>query len=129
MVRALTEYDLRGISTTIGFCREVIASPAFAAAEFDTTYVDRLLEQNGPKVAKADELEETAAIVAAMFWSKRDAGLKASTTTDTRTTTDTGSTTDTSEVVAEKPVVVPTFRSAKNGESLWARSARLESLR
>ena len=51
MVRALTEYDLRGISTTIGFCRELIESPAFAAAEFDTTYVDRLLEQDGGRGA------------------------------------------------------------------------------
>ena len=31
MVRALTEYDVRGISTTIGFCRDLVASPAFAA--------------------------------------------------------------------------------------------------
>ena len=43
MVRALTEYDLRGISTTIGFCRDLVRSPEFAAADFDTTYVDRLV--------------------------------------------------------------------------------------
>lgn len=43
MVRALSEYDVRGIETTIAFCRELIGSPAFVAAEFDTTYVDRLL--------------------------------------------------------------------------------------
>jgi acetyl-CoA carboxylase biotin carboxylase subunit len=121
MIRALTEYDLRGINTTIRFCRDVIASPEFAAAEFDTTYVDRLLEQNRTKVAKADELEESAAIVAAMFWLKREAGPKASITADMGTPTDAGSTTETAEA--------PTFRSVKNGESLWARSARLESLR
>ena len=46
MDRALAEYDLRGINTTIAFSRELVRSPAFAAAAFDTTYVDRLLEQN-----------------------------------------------------------------------------------
>ena len=47
MVRALTEYDMRGISTTIGFCRDLSARRRLPAAEFDTTYVDRLLEENG----------------------------------------------------------------------------------
>ena len=67
MVRALTEYDVRGISTTIGFCRDLIASSAFASAEFDTTYVDRLLEENGGKGARNDAQEEIAAIAAAMW--------------------------------------------------------------
>ena len=65
MVRALTEYDLRGIRTTIGFCRELVGSPAFAGAEFDTTYVDRLLQQNGIGPA-SDNGEEIAAIAAAI---------------------------------------------------------------
>jgi acetyl-CoA carboxylase biotin carboxylase subunit len=67
MVRALTEYDVRGIRTTIGFCRSLIASPAFAAAEFDTTFVDRLLEENGKTDAKVDGLEEVVAIAAAIW--------------------------------------------------------------
>jgi acetyl-CoA carboxylase biotin carboxylase subunit len=131
MVRALTEYDLRGISTTIGFCRQLIASPAFAAAEFDTTYVDRLVEENGKKGgAKIDGVEETVAIAAAMFWSKGGSGLKASATTDIGTPTDVASTTDTrEETVPPSPSFGGPNRSAKNGESLWARSARLESLR
>lgn len=111
MVRALTEYDLRGISTTIGFCRDLVASPEFAAADFDTTYVNRILEQNGRTSDRSDELEEVAAIAAAM-WSVRDADLKATTTTPTG-----------------KSGVVPTFRSARQSESLWAQRARLESLR
>jgi acetyl-CoA carboxylase, biotin carboxylase subunit len=72
MVRALSEYDVRGISTTIGFCRELVASFAFASAEFDTTYVDRLLEENGKKDGKIDGLEEVVAIAAAI-WANRDA--------------------------------------------------------
>jgi acetyl-CoA carboxylase biotin carboxylase subunit len=66
MVRALGEYDVRGISTTIGFCRSLIDSPQFAAAEFDTTYVDRLLEQKGNQGGRDDAMEQIAAIAAAI---------------------------------------------------------------
>jgi len=69
MVRALQEYDVRGIRTTIEFCRGVVGSPAFAAGEFDTTYVDRLLDQNGRTAANDERMEETAAIAAAL-WAK-----------------------------------------------------------
>jgi acetyl-CoA carboxylase biotin carboxylase subunit len=142
MVRALTEYDVRGISTTIGFCRDLIASPAFAAAEFDTTFVDRVLEQNGRKGARSDELEEIAAIAAAMWWSASRAGLKASTTTETVIAQETTAASETGagpeadvapETVANdagaKTEVVPTFRSAKQADSLWARRGKLDSLR
>ena len=137
MVRALTEYDLRGISTTIGFCRDIVRSPDFAAGEFDTTYVDRLLQQNGMAGAKNEALEEITAIAAAM-WSLRGAGLKASTTTDKAgTTTEKVSTTTerASETTDRKTAVEPTFRaagaagSAGAADSLWAQQARLESLR
>ena len=72
MVRALTEYDVRGISTTIGFCRDLVASVAFASAEFDTTYVDRLLQETGRTDTKIDGLEEVVAIAAAV-WAARNA--------------------------------------------------------
>jgi acetyl-CoA carboxylase biotin carboxylase subunit len=100
MVRALTEYDVRGISTTIGFCRDLVASPEFAAADFDTTYVDRVLEQNGSKSARNDESEEIAAIAAAMW----EIGHRRSAIHDRRSTID-------------------------DRRSVWARQARLESLR
>ena len=67
MVRALTEYDVRGIKTTIGFCRWLLETPAFLAADFDTTSVDRLLEERGHEGADRDaELEELAAVAAAL---------------------------------------------------------------
>jgi acetyl-CoA carboxylase biotin carboxylase subunit len=106
MVRALTEYDVRGISTTIAFCRDLVGSPAFAAAEFDTTYVDRLIEQNSSPAAGGAELEEVAAIAAAM-WEMGRVRLKADTT--------------------EAPVASGISRTSE--DSLWAQRARLESLR
>jgi acetyl-CoA carboxylase, biotin carboxylase subunit len=102
MVRALTEYDLRGISTTIGFCRDLVRSPQFASAEFDTTYVDRLLTQNGRTGATSDETEEIAAIAAAIVH-RRSSIVHRHSSDDGRSTIDDG--------------------------SLWSRRARLESLR
>jgi acetyl-CoA carboxylase biotin carboxylase subunit len=73
MVRALSEYDIRGISTTIRFCRALVASPAFAAGAFDTTTVDRLLEENGSMQARGGDLEEIAAMAAAL-WTRTRTG-------------------------------------------------------
>jgi acetyl-CoA carboxylase biotin carboxylase subunit len=67
MVRALGEYDVRGIKTTIGFCRWLLETSGFRAAEFDTTSVDRLLDQHRNRTGRHDhELEELAAIAAAL---------------------------------------------------------------
>src|SRR5687768_2193638 len=134
MVRALSEYDVRGISTTIGFCRDLIASPAFAAAEFDTTYVDRVLEQHDRKGAPSDESEEIAAIAAAMWWSVSQVRLKADTTETPAPPEPAVAPEDATAAVApETPVaavvpVVSAFRRTEK-ESLWARRGRLDSLR
>jgi len=65
MIRALSEYDLRGISTTIGFCRELIQSSMFAAGDFDTTSVDRFLDQRAAATSSAD-VDEAVAIAASL---------------------------------------------------------------
>ena len=106
MVRALQDYDIRGISTTIGFCRELIDSPSFAAADFDTTTVDRMLERRATGAAPDAEPDaahdELAAIAAALWEMKKWSG----------------------------GVFVPHDRKPlPTPFSLWARRARLESLR
>jgi acetyl/propionyl-CoA carboxylase alpha subunit len=139
MVRALTEYDVRGIHTTIAFCRDLIGSPEFAAADFDTTYVDRLLDASGAKGARNDELEEVAAVGAAM-WEMRRAGLKASTTADMADTAGkadtahmpdapaTAGATQAAGATGPRPAAT-TFTAAKPADSLWAQRARWESVR
>ncbi len=75
MGRALAEYDLRGIATTIRFCRELIESAAFAAGEFDTTSVDRMMEHRSQRAAaRDDEREEVAAIAVALWEAKMGSG-------------------------------------------------------
>jgi acetyl-CoA carboxylase biotin carboxylase subunit len=68
MSRALREYEVLGIRTTVPFFRWILAQPAFLAAAFHTGYLDELLQQRGGEpfeTADKDE-EEAAAIGAAL---------------------------------------------------------------
>jgi acetyl-CoA carboxylase biotin carboxylase subunit len=66
--RALDEYKVVGVRTTLPFFRWLVEQPEFAAGEFDTTYLDGLLAKreglafNRP----SDEAESDAAIAAAI---------------------------------------------------------------
>jgi acetyl-CoA carboxylase, biotin carboxylase subunit len=104
MVRALDEYDVRGIKTTVGFCRWLLATTAFRAGEFDTTTVDRRVDEYRQSSGARDaEVEELAAIAAALF-----AQRAAATAT---------------------PPPPPQKAARASEESLWGRQARLENLR
>jgi len=66
MARALREYEVLGIQTTVPFFRWILGQPAFLAAKFHTAYLDELLQQRGGEpFATADKDEEDAAVVAA----------------------------------------------------------------
>jgi acetyl-CoA carboxylase biotin carboxylase subunit len=64
--RALGEYHVSGIKTTLPFFRWLLDQPEFAAGRFHTTYLDDVLRaRNGtPFVEAPPELEEVAAIAA-----------------------------------------------------------------
>jgi acetyl-CoA carboxylase biotin carboxylase subunit len=104
MTRALREYDIRGIKTTVGFCRDLMESADFRAGNFDTTSVDRLLQDRRTAAAQDPELEELAAIAAALSAYHAVPGAPA----------------------APSP---PVRRAIVQAESLWARRARIEGLR
>jgi acetyl-CoA carboxylase biotin carboxylase subunit len=73
--RALDEYDLRGIRSTIPFFRWLLDEEAFLSGAFDTTYLDRILaERRGRSFAPIDEeVEETAVLAAALAAYSRSA--------------------------------------------------------
>ncbi len=98
--RALDEYEIRGIRTTLPFFRWLLAQDDFAAARFDTTTLDaELATRNGrPFVAAAADALRTA-IVATALEARRRAAQPAAAAT------------------AAPPV------------SLWADAARREGLR
>ncbi len=68
MKRALAEYEVRGIRTTIPFFRWILEDEDFRAARFDTTFVDRKLgARNGqPLTAPDDEHAVMAAVAVAV---------------------------------------------------------------
>jgi acetyl-CoA carboxylase biotin carboxylase subunit len=75
MQRALGEYEITGIETTIPFFRWLLDRPDFVAGEFDTTTVDRLLAGSGGlsfghESQKA--AEDLAAIAAAVHVLRRN---------------------------------------------------------
>jgi acetyl-CoA carboxylase, biotin carboxylase subunit len=68
MRRALREYDVLGIRTTVPFFRWILDQPAFDTAAFHTGYLDELLHQRGgePFVTADKDEEEVATIAAAL---------------------------------------------------------------
>ena len=100
MGRALREYQVLGIRTTIPFFMWLMRQPAYQNGEYDTTYLDRLLaDRKGEsfnELTAADE--DLAAIAAAM-----DAYLRASASAGTS--------------------------SAAANTALWKQAARREALR
>jgi acetyl-CoA carboxylase, biotin carboxylase subunit len=68
MRRALAEYDIQGVRSTLPFSRWLLARPEFAEARFHTGFLDELLQQRaGEPFDEADpSLEEVAAIAACL---------------------------------------------------------------
>jgi acetyl-CoA carboxylase biotin carboxylase subunit len=68
MRRALAEYEVRGIKTTIPFFQWVLTDPDFMAGRFDTGFIDRKLaaRAGAPLVAPDEQQLALAAIAAAL---------------------------------------------------------------
>ncbi|MFP5379467.1 MAG: acetyl/propionyl/methylcrotonyl-CoA carboxylase subunit alpha [Vicinamibacteria bacterium] len=65
MRRALAEYEVRGIRTTIPFFQWVLDDEDFVAARFDTTFIDRKLgARNGAPLQAPGDDHETLAVLA-----------------------------------------------------------------
>jgi acetyl-CoA carboxylase biotin carboxylase subunit len=59
MIRAIKEYEITGIKTTLGFCEFVLQHEAFCSGNFDTKFVDKYFK---PELLNStDETEEQIA--------------------------------------------------------------------
>jgi acetyl-CoA carboxylase biotin carboxylase subunit len=69
MARALGEYEVRGIKTSVPFFRWLLAEPDFREGRFDTTYLDRLLQERfgRPFLDVTPEAEDVALVATAIF--------------------------------------------------------------
>ena len=72
MVRALDEYEVTGVRTTIPFCRYVMEHDAYVSGRFDTHFVARHFSDGLPASDK-DGLIEAAALAAALHHIGRSA--------------------------------------------------------
>jgi acetyl-CoA carboxylase biotin carboxylase subunit len=68
MRRALQEYKVVGIATTIPLFQRIMEDPAFLAGDFHTGYLDDLLRDDvlGPGHERHDEISDVAALAAAL---------------------------------------------------------------
>jgi acetyl/propionyl-CoA carboxylase alpha subunit len=64
MRRALNEFVLEGVPTTIPFHRWVMASEAFRSGIFDTSFVE---SEFRPEAARAEGLEQAAAVLCTLL--------------------------------------------------------------
>jgi len=99
MRRALAEYQVLGIKTTIPFFLWLIEQPEYGTGEYDTTYLDGLLATRRESFSELDEREEDVAAMAAAL----DAYLRAST--------------------------AAAGQNGSKGSGVWKQAARAEALR
>jgi acetyl-CoA carboxylase, biotin carboxylase subunit len=74
MSRALREYEVLGIRTTVPFFRWLLAQPAFVDGTFHTGYLDEVLQQRQgePFVIQDSDVDAVAAIAAALHGASRE---------------------------------------------------------
>jgi acetyl-CoA carboxylase biotin carboxylase subunit len=116
--RALREYQVVGIRTTVPFFRWILDQPAFHTWDFHTGYLDELLQSlPGTPFTEPEAAEEDVAAIAAALHlrARADAGGRAGRAVGVTSGTDSW----TSKRIAQ----------ARTSGERWKRQARLEALR
>lgn len=63
-IRAINEYEITGLETTLGFCKFVMEHPAFRSGNFDTRFVENFFKPEVLQAIKSADEEMLAAILA-----------------------------------------------------------------
>lgn len=66
MLRAIEEYDITGIQTTLMFGSFVMQHPAFITGNFNTHFVNRYYTTEAPEIPETQESEADIALIAAI---------------------------------------------------------------
>jgi acetyl-CoA carboxylase biotin carboxylase subunit len=74
MIRALSEYDVGGIRTNIGFFRQILEDPVFRDGCLHTGFIDEFFARTAPPVPPP-ELATVAALAAAIHATAQTAAL------------------------------------------------------
>ena len=70
MIRAIDEYQITGIETTLPFCRLVMEHPAFISGEFDTKFIEKHFKPEDLATIPHQENQEIAAVFATFLQEK-----------------------------------------------------------
>lgn len=90
MIRAIDEYHIVGIETTLGFCRYVLEHESFVSGKFDTNFVNKYFKpevldaHNLSEEAQQDEEKVAAALVNFLLEHKKDNNKPAQQATTTK---------------------------------------------
>jgi acetyl-CoA carboxylase biotin carboxylase subunit len=76
MIRAIDDYQITGIETTLGFCKFVLQHEAFVSGNFDTKFVEKYFTPDKLEIQwEEDELKLLACLSVDIF-EKQNSGLK-----------------------------------------------------
>lgn len=67
MIRAIDEYTLTGVKTTLPFCRFVLNHPSFKSGKFDTHFVDQHFKPDRLELEKTKEATQLSAILSSIL--------------------------------------------------------------
>lgn len=67
MIRAIDEYQILGVQTTLPFCRYVMKHEAFVNGEFDTNFVNKYFSSDSLNQEKNSDLIQLAALITAQI--------------------------------------------------------------
>jgi acetyl-CoA carboxylase, biotin carboxylase subunit len=67
MIRAIDEYEITGLETTLGFCRFVMQHEAFTSGKFDTRFVENYFKPEVLQTKALGDEERIASVLAVMF--------------------------------------------------------------
>jgi acetyl-CoA carboxylase, biotin carboxylase subunit len=83
MVRAIEEYDITGIQTTLSFCKYAITHEAFVSGDFDTNFVKKYFSDTSVlDNYKADEAEAASILINELLKQKPASTLDSSIVTE-----------------------------------------------
>jgi propionyl-CoA carboxylase alpha chain len=70
MIRAIDEYEITGLETTLGFCRFVMEHDAFRSGNFDTRFVENHFSPNKLFATAGNVEEKIASAMATLLMSE-----------------------------------------------------------
>jgi acetyl-CoA carboxylase, biotin carboxylase subunit len=75
MIRAIQEYEITGIETTLGFCEFVMRHPAFRGGDFDTRFIENYFRPEKLKSLPSEDEELIASLLSVSLLSKKTSAI------------------------------------------------------